>query len=116
MLQIWIMPERRGIQPSYEQKEFARDEMKGKLRLVAGRDPADNAVKVHQDVRLFATVLEDETVRHELEPGRHAWIQVARGSIQVNGKSLEAGDGVAVSEEKAVELTGSGEALLFDLA
>ena len=110
------MPETKGIKPSYKQKEFSRDEMRGQLRVVAARNPEDNAVKVHQDVRLLATVLEDETVRHELKPGRHAWVQVARGSIQLNGLGLEARDGAAISEEPSVELKGKGEALLFDLA
>jgi hypothetical protein len=115
LLQIWILPERRGIQPSYEQKEFSRHEMRGDLRLIAARDPAGGAVKVHQDVRLFATILDGESVKHSLGPGRHAWIQVARGSIAVNGASLEAGDGAAVSEESGIEMAGAGEALIFDL-
>ena len=116
LLQIWILPEAMGIRPSYEQRQFSRDEMRGQLRVVAARNPEDNAVKVHQDVQLLATVLEGETVRHELKPGRHAWVQVARGSIQLNGLGLEAGDGAAISEEPSVELKGKGEALLFDLA
>jgi hypothetical protein len=115
LLQIWILPEAEGIKPSYEQRQFNREEMRGKLRLVAARNPEDNAVKVHQDVRLLATVLEGESVKHELKPGRHAWVQIARGSMQVNGLPVEAGDGVAISEEPRVELSGKGEALVFDL-
>jgi quercetin 2,3-dioxygenase len=115
LLQIWILPESRGIKPSYEQKQIDRDEMSGKLRLVAAREPVDDAVKIHQDVRLLATVLDGDEVSYDLKPGRFAWIQVARGSLSVNGKSLEAGDGVALAEEPKVTLSGKGEALVFDL-
>ena len=116
LLQIWILPESRGIQPSYEQKHFDPDEMRGKLRLVAARDPQEaGAVKIQQDVRLFATVLEGQTVRHDLQEGRFAWVQVARGSLELNGMQLEAGDGAAVSEIQSLQFSGHGEALLFDL-
>jgi redox-sensitive bicupin YhaK (pirin superfamily) len=115
LLQIWILPEAQGIKPSYEQKQFPRDAMRGQLRLIAARDPVDDAVKIHQDVRLFATVLEEETVNYELASGRHAWLQIARGSMQLNGTMLQSGDGVAVSNERSLELSGRGEALLFDL-
>ncbi len=116
LLQIWILPEVRGIPPGYEQKALNRDEMRGKLRLIAAKDPDAGSVKIHQDLRLFATVLDGETVKHSLAPQRHAWIQIAAGKIQVNGKALEEGDGVAMSQEPSIELTGKGEALLFDLA
>ena len=115
LLQIWDLPEANGIKPSYEQKEFSRDEMRGKLRLIAARNPEGGAVKIHQDVRLFATMLGGESVKHDLASGRYAWIQVARGSMQVNDKSLQAGDGAAISNESAIRLSGKGEALLFDL-
>jgi redox-sensitive bicupin YhaK (pirin superfamily) len=115
LLQIWILPEARGIKPSYEQKQINRNEMKGKLQLVASREPSGDAVKIHQDVRLYGTVLNGETVKHDMQPGRYAWIQVARGSMTVNGSALEAGDGLAVSDERQVTLSGNGEALLFDL-
>src|SRR5262245_4612897 len=98
LLQIWILPEVRGLKPSYEQKEFSRDSLRGGFRLVGAREPEDDAVKIHQDVKLYATVLQDETVRHNLSPSRYGWLQVARGSIQLNGTNLEAGDGAAVSE------------------
>ena len=116
LLQIWILPEAKGLQPSYEQRQFNRNEMRGTLRLIASRNPEGGAVKVHQDVHLLATVLEGgPAVTHELKPGRHAWVQVARGSINVNGLPFEAGDGAAISEESVVTLAGNGEALLFDL-
>jgi redox-sensitive bicupin YhaK (pirin superfamily) len=117
LLQIWILPDARGLKPSYEQREFNRNELRGALRLVASKNPEHDAVKVHQDVQLFATVLEGgAAVKHELKPGRHAWVQIAHGKINVNGLPLEAGDGAGLSEEPVVTLTGNGEALLFDLA
>lgn len=115
LLQIWILPEATGIKPSYEQKQIQRNEMKGKLRLIASREPAGDAVKIHQDARLFATALNAETVKYPMEPGRYAWIQVARGSMTVNGSALQAGDGIAISDESQLTLSGNGEALLFDL-
>jgi quercetin 2,3-dioxygenase len=115
LLQIWILPEARGIKPSYEQKRINREEMKGELKLLASREPEGDAVLIHQDVRLYATTLDGGVVKHDLKPGRYAWIQVARGSMSLNGTKLEAGDGAGVSNEKQVALTGNGEALLFDL-
>jgi len=115
LLQIWIMPEAKGIKPSYEQKQFNRDELRGRLELIPAREPTERAVKIHQDVRLFATILAGDTVSHELSKGRYAWIQVARGSLEFNGIKLDAGDGVAMSESQTIDITGTGEALLFDL-
>jgi quercetin 2,3-dioxygenase len=115
LLQIWILPEAKGLKPSYEQRQFSRDEIRGQLRLVAGDDPVNGAVKIHQDVRLFATILDGESVQYELQPARYAWLQIAKGAIELNGKKLEAGDGAAVAEERKLELSGKGEALLFDL-
>src|SRR4051812_9722976 len=115
LLQIWLLPEKKGIKPSYEQKAFPPDEIRGQLRLVAAREPSGGAVKIHQDVQLFATVLDGETVTHEIKPGRYVWIQIARGSMLVNDVSLQAGDGVAIADESPARLSGKGEALLFDL-
>ncbi len=115
LLQIWILPEVRGIKPSYEQKGFDRDEMRGTWRLVASKNPQSGAVKVHQDVQLLATILDGETAEYVLAPSRYAWIQVARGQLNVNGTPMEAGDGAALSGESAVQASGRGEALLFDL-
>jgi hypothetical protein len=120
LLQIWILPEAMDLAPSYEQQQFDRSEIKGTLRLIAAREPPQSAVKVHQDVRLFASVLDTgERVAHELRPGRHAWVQVARGALSMNGLELQAGDGAAVSEESVLEIVGNendSEFLLFDLA
>ena len=115
LLQIWILPEARGIKPSYEQRQINRGAMKGKLQLIASREPSDDAVRIHQDVRLYGTILNGDAVRHQLEHGRHAWVQVARGSVDVNGTALAAGDGIAISDEPQLTLSGNGEALLFDL-
>jgi redox-sensitive bicupin YhaK (pirin superfamily) len=115
LLQIWILPEASGIKPSYEQKQFKREELQGKFRLVAAREPVDGAVKIHQDVRLFATVLDGQLLQYELRQDRFAWLQIARGSIELNGMKLEAGDGAAVSESGDLRISGVGEALLFDL-
>ena len=115
LLQIWILPEASGIKPSYEQKQFSRDEIRGKLRLIASREPTGEAVQIHQDVRLFATLLDGQTIKYELPKDRYAWVQIARGTMKLNGTVLEAGDGAAASEESGLELSGAGEALLFDL-
>jgi redox-sensitive bicupin YhaK (pirin superfamily) len=120
-LQIWILPERPGVAPSYEQKPFPDAEKAGRLRLVASPDAAEGSLRVHADVRVYATLLRPgERVRHALAPGRHAWIQVARGEVALNGEALRPGDGAAVSEEREISLEGRGgepaEALLFDLA
>jgi redox-sensitive bicupin YhaK (pirin superfamily) len=118
-LQIWILPEARGISPSYEQKTFAAEERKNRLRLVAGRDGREGALTVHQDVSLYAGLLDaGATVTHPLPPGRHGWVQVARGAVDLGGHPLAAGDGAAVSDEGAISLraTEPAEVLVFDLA
>ena len=118
LYQIWMFPEKKGLKPAYDQKNFPEAEKRGKLRLVASPDGRDGSVKIRQDNELYAAVLgKGESVRHELKPERHAYVQVARGSATLNGKRLEEGDGAAISEEKAVELTGlqDAEVLLFDL-
>jgi redox-sensitive bicupin YhaK (pirin superfamily) len=115
-LQIWILPEKGGIRPSYEQKRFDEEARGGKLTLVASREGLDGSVTLHQDVRLYSTILRDnESVTHEFGPARYGWVQVARGAAEVNGEKLEAGDGAAIAGEHAITLKGSGEVLLFDL-
>jgi redox-sensitive bicupin YhaK (pirin superfamily) len=118
-LQIWIEPERRGLEPGYEQKRFEDAEKRGKLRLVASRDGRDGSVTVHQDVSLYAGVFEaGERAELSLSPGRRAWVQVARGEVVVNGEALREGDGAAIEGEAkvSVEGRGPGEVLVFDLA
>ena len=117
-LQIWIIPERRGLQPGYEQKNFAAEEKRGRLRLVASRDGRNGSVTIHRDVALYATLLgPSESVSHELAPGRAAWVQVARGSVSIDGTPLGEGDAVAIDTARQLTLTGTDEAgvLLFDL-
>lgn len=116
--QIWIEPERPGLRPSYEQRAFPEEERRGRLRVVASPDGRDGSLTLRQDAAVFLSSLgENQQVTHELEPGRHAWLQVLRGAVQVNGLSLAAGDGVAVSEEPAlaVRATEPSEVMLFDL-
>ncbi len=119
LLQIWMFPEKKGFKPAYDQKNFPREDKQGKLRLVASPDGRDGSVTIRQDNELYATVLgTGESVRHELKPERYAFVQVARGSVKLNGTTLGEGDGAAISGEKAIELTGvkDAEVLLFDLA
>ena len=119
MLQIWILPEKQNLRPSYEQKFFAPDEKQGKLRLVASRGGDDGSVTINQDVKLYASVLgASESVSLDLAPGRHAWLQLISGSLDVNGEKLNSGDGAAVSEESVLTikaLEDNSEFLLFDL-
>jgi hypothetical protein len=113
LLQIWILPERHGITPSYEQKTFPRDEH---LRLVASHDGREGSVTIHQDVDLYATTLRDgASVSFDFRPNRYGWLQVARGSVSLNGTELHAGDGAAIEKEPQITIAGDGEVLLFDL-
>ena len=120
LLQIWIIPEKRGLRPGYEQRTFPVEEKRGKLRLIASRDARDGSVTIHQDASIYATILAPgQAVAHPLAKGRHAWIQVARGGVSVDGEALTQGDGVGLSEEREVTIAASGEeeaeVLLFDL-
>jgi redox-sensitive bicupin YhaK (pirin superfamily) len=119
LLQIWILPAKQGIEPSYEQKSFPEEEKRGKLRLIAGPDGKNGAVTINQDANLFVTLLSPgQEVTHELAKGRYAWLQVAKGAVEVNGKQLKQGDGAAASDERKLTIKGTEEAevLLFDLA
>lgn len=118
-LQIWILPDTAGLTPSYDEKSFPTEVKQGQWRQMAGRNPADGAVHINQDVDLYATVLtEGETRSFELRPDRYAWVQVAQGKITLNGQAMEAGDGAAVSNETLLEVKAHSDAevLLFDLA
>ena len=119
-LQIWLLPGQRGIAPSYEQKTFTPEEKSGQLRVVASPDGRDGSVTLHTDAALYAGLFgPGQTAKHELAPGRHAWVHVARGRARVNGQELAAGDAVALSNEPMVEVIGSEETcevLVFDLA
>lgn len=118
-LQIWILPERRGLPPSYEQKFFSEEEKRGGLRLIASPDGADGSVRIQQDAKLYATLLEpSRSVEHAFADDRKGWIHVARGEAEVNGIALKAGDGLAIEGEPRISIGSgsSGEVLLFDLA
>ena len=118
-LQIWLLPDRQGMKPGYEQKRFETAEEEGRLRLVGSRDGRDGAVTIHQDVDLYAGIFKPgETTQLDLRPGRHAWIQVARGGVILNGEPLQQGDGAAVANEARLDLvaTAESEILVFDLA
>ena len=118
-LQIWILPAKKGITPAYEQKSFTSDEKRGRLRLVASQDGRDGSVTVNQDANLWAGCFDaGEKGSFVIAAGRGAWVHVVRGSIELGGKLLEAGDAAAIDEPGQVEISGkdAGEVLVFDLA
>ncbi len=119
-LQIWLLPERGGLTPRYDQKTFASEETRGRLRLVASHDGRDGSLVVHQDADLFATRLgANESAAYALKSGRKAWVQMVAGEASINGEKLVAGDGAAIEDEDALTLAAAAdgaEALLFDLA
>jgi redox-sensitive bicupin YhaK (pirin superfamily) len=117
-LQIWLVPDRKGYQPSYRQKSFSEAETAGQWRLAASRDASEGSLVIHQDARVYMSRLEkEETIRHDLVNGRAAYLHLATGSATVNGHKLIAGDGMAIEEETALIVTGneSSTALLFDM-
>ena len=117
-LQIWLLPRERGLLPGYEQKHFTQEARRGRLCLIAAGDGRGGAVTIHQDAELWTALLQPgESVRHALAPGRYAWLHVARGVVSLNGSTLGAGDGAAVSDEAALEIAAAAraEVLLFDL-
>ena len=119
LYQIWLFPERKGIEPSYEQKRFPDEELHNRLRLVASPDAVEGSLRIHQDARIFLAKLDDgEEILHELGDARHAWLQVLRGSVSLSGHDLATSDGAAVSEERAlaIQAKGNAEVMLFDLA
>jgi redox-sensitive bicupin YhaK (pirin superfamily) len=119
LLQIWIEPDRKNYDLSYEQKPFAESEKRGRFRLIASSDGADGSLTIHQDAKFYATLLSpgDEVV-HNVEAGRFIWLQNARGFIELNGQTLKKGDGAALSDEQKLTIKAAedSELLLFDLA
>lgn len=118
LLQIWILPERQGLPPSYEQRAFAFDSQGARWHLLASGDGRDGAARIRQDAELYvARLVPGKALEHRLKPGRHAWIQVARGKVTLNATPLEAGDGAAASEEETLRVRAEepSEVLLFDL-
>ena len=118
LLQIWIIPDKRGVQPRYQQVHFAADEKRGRLRLIISPDSAEGSLNVYQDVRVYAGLFDgDERGMLELVPDRYAYVHVARGSLDVNGVRMQAGDGARVRQESALTFTGgeNAEVLVWDL-
>jgi len=121
--QIWLYPEKEGLEPSYEQKAFPVAERQGKLQLVAAREPEKGALTIHQDVKIYlANLAAADDITRPIAAGRHLWVQALRGAVEVNGVRLGAGDGLAMSEEPELRLRGAdagggraGEAMVFDL-
>ncbi len=119
LLQIWIVPESKGIAPSYEQTSFTAADKSGRLRLIASRDGRDGSVIIHRDADIYASLLDGEvTVRHTLRSGRAAWVQVASGTVALNGEQLAAGDGVAIESagELVFSAASNADVLVFDMA
>jgi redox-sensitive bicupin YhaK (pirin superfamily) len=119
LLQIWIMPSARNLTPGYEQKFFAADERRGRLRLIAAASGDDGAVTINQDARVYASLMQaGQSITHQLALDRYAWLQLARGNLKLNGGNLSAGDGAGISKESRVEISAAedSEFLLFDLA
>lgn len=120
LLQIWLLPDEKNAKPRYAQNTFSDDEKRGKLKLVASKSGEGNSIALRQDVKLYASVLDEgESTTLPLGPARHAWVQVARGSVEINGKLLEQGDGAAIGDERELKFTGKSpraEFLVFDLA
>ena len=119
LYQIWLEPEREGLEPSYEQRAFPEEERRNRLRLVASPDGHDGSLTIRQDARLYLTTLDGgREVSHELRPGRHAWLQVLRGDVTLNGLALSAGDGAALGDEAGLVIRSDrpSEVLLFDLS
>src|SRR5581483_4945312 len=117
-LQIWILPEKAGLPSGYEQKFFGEADKRGKLRLVASRDGADGSVRIQQDARMYASVLESgDAVTHTIPRGRKGWLHVVSGAAQLNGQTLAAGDGVAIDGQERLTVTfpSCGEVLLFEM-
>jgi len=118
-LQIWLEPSQRGTPPSYEQRSFSREDKQGRLRLIVAPDGRDDSVTIHTDATVYAgRFAEGQSAALELSRGRHAWAQVVGGRVRINGHSLDAGDGAAISDEALVRIEGidDGEVLVFDLA
>ena len=118
LLQIWLLPDRKGHTPGYEQKHFSDDEKRGRLRLIASHNGDEGSVSLNQDVRVYATLLDgDESLTYDLPNGRVAWVHIARGAVELNGEKLEAGDGASIEDAQQLEFSNAdrAELLLFDM-
>jgi redox-sensitive bicupin YhaK (pirin superfamily) len=118
LLQIWIFPEQQGLRPEYEEKKFTDEEKRNKLRLIVSPDGSDGSVRIHQDAKIYASLLDEgRELEHALANRRGAWLQVAAGAVTLNGNELKQGDGAAVNDESSLRITATeaAEVLLFDL-
>lgn len=118
-LQIWIVPNQKALAPRYDQKMFSKEDKQGKLRLIVSQDGREGSVIVHQDANIYTSLLDaGQQVDYQIKPNRHTWVQVVKGSIDLNGKLLSTGDAAAISEENKLVLSAkaNSEILLFDLA
>ena len=121
LLQIWILPEADGLKPSYEDRTFSPEEKQNQLRLIASHDGRDGSTTINQDASVYASLLDGgKSVELALKPGRHAWVQLISGELDVNGSKLTQGDGAAISSEGQLKIASTGDStaefLLFDLA
>mgnify|MGYP002623416484 FL=1 len=118
LYQIWLLPRETGIKPTYDQKRFDDDGMRNQLRLVASPNGVDGSLVIQQDAQIYLSKLdESQRLMHDIAPNRHAWLQVLRGSVTLNGSDLQVGDGAAVSDERQLDIVGTSNAeiMLFDL-
>lgn len=119
LLQIWLLPERAGILPGWEEKTFSKSDKHNKLRLIASRDARDDSLKIHQSVDIYAAVLDEgRGIIHEMADSHTGWIQLVNGNLSVNGEQLAAGDGAAIADTRQLEIQANGESefLLFDMS
>ena len=119
-LQIWVLPEQNGIQPSYEQQHFSLEEKQSELRLIVSSDGRNNSLMIHQDANIYVAVLDSgDRITHHTDPRRSLWLQITRGSVEIKGQILQIGDGAAITEERDLTIKATAqntEVLLFDLA
>jgi quercetin 2,3-dioxygenase len=118
LLQIWFLPGEKNIEPGYEQKSFAAADKRGKLKLIASHGAREDSVDINQDIDIYSALLSaNDNITHQIKDGRIAWLQVAKGSVEINGQKLEAGDGASVIDEKQIKLSGAQDAeiILFDM-
>jgi redox-sensitive bicupin YhaK (pirin superfamily) len=119
LYQIWLLPRTGGLTPSYSQQAFAAENRKNRWQVVASPDGTESSLKIEQDSRIFLAMIDaGRELNHEFAPGRHGWLQILRGAVDLNGDKLQAGDGVAISEESKLVLGSAepAEVMLFDLA
>jgi quercetin 2,3-dioxygenase len=122
LLQIWILPEAEGLKPSYEDRTFPAEEKRNRLRLIASHDGREHSTTINQDASVYASLLDSgQSLELDLKPGRHAWVQLIRGELEVNGNKLRGGDGASLSDEAKLRISsiadkGEAEFLVFDLA